>query len=585
MAAVHFGRTKNIANRSKKYLEEALHKRLFREGSSDKAIRTELNQFLDSNKRVYKWEVGMSVKKLRQRKRFAPALKLVESMAKRGMNMTVSDQAIHLDIIAKTRGIPAAESFFVGLPEASKNHLCYGALLNCYCKELMTEKAEALMEKMKELRFDSTSMAYNSLMTLYTKAGQPEKVPAIIQEMKASNVMPDSYTYNVWMRALAAVSDISGVERVIEEMRRDGRVAGDWTTYSNLASIYVGAGMFEKAERALKELENRNACRDLSAYQYLITLYGRTGNLLEVHRACLVLRNVSVNGNRNGSTYDIRIANALIGAYAKEGLLEKAETLKERARRSGAKPNVKTWEIFMDYHLKKSNTSLAVDCVTNGISIGRGDGRKWVPPQNVVQTLMSHFEQARDVEGAESFLETLKKVEDVFGADVFESLIRTYAAAGKTSPSLRRRLKMENVDVSEATKKLLEVDVPLPQLSEWRGLLDSQQQPINPSATFSERTKKWKEELDQELERKRDKLREAISYVKLGLFMYRFQLTGYDRYIIGLCKVDAPGWCWRKDLVSKGSSSNLAKITVCIPRKVNALILLSSCAYEGLFLD
>ncbi|KAF9601827.1 hypothetical protein IFM89_023514 [Coptis chinensis] len=468
MAAVHFGRTKNIANRSKKYLEEALHKRLFREGSSDKAIRTELNQFLDSNKRVYKWEVAY-----------------LESMAKRGMNMTVSDQAIHLDIIAKTRGIPAAESFFVGLPEASKNHLCYGALLNCYCKELMTEKAEALMEKMKELRFDSTSMAYNSLMTLYTKAGQPEKVPAIIQEMKASNVMPDSYTYNVWMRALAAVSDISGVERVIEEMRRDGRVAGDWTTYSNLASIYVGAGMFEKAERALKELENRNACRDLSAYQYLITLYGRTGNLLEVHRVWRSLRlafpkmaNLSylnmiqvlvnlkdVPGAEKcfrewesvRSTYDIRIANALIGAYAKEGLLEKAETLKERARRSGAKPNVKTWEIFMDYHLKKGNTSLAVDCVTNGISIGRGDGRKWVPPQNVVQTLMSHFEQARDVEGAESFLETLKKVEDVFGADVFESLIRTYAAAGKTSPSLRRRLKMENVDVSEATKKLLEV--------------------------------------------------------------------------------------------------------------------------------
>ncbi|KAF9618857.1 hypothetical protein IFM89_002725 [Coptis chinensis] len=413
------------------------------------------------------------------------SMQLAESMAKRGMNMTVSDQAIHLDIIAKARGIPAAESFFVGLPEASKNHLCYGALLNCYCKELMTEKAEALMEKMKELRFDSTSMAYNSLMTLYTKAGQPEKVPAIIQEMKTSNVMPDSYTYNVWMRALAAVSDISGVERVIEEMKRDGRVAGDWTTYSNLASIYVGAGMFEKAETALKELENRNACRDLSAYQYLITLYGRTGNLLEVHRVWRSLRlafpkmaNLSylnmiqvlvnlkdVPGAEKcfrewesvRSTYDIRIANALIGAYAKESLLEKAETLKERARRSGAKPNVKTWEIFMDYHLKKRNTSLAVDCVTNAISIGRGDGRKWVPPQNVVQTLMSHFEQARDVEGAESFLETLKKVEDVFGADVFESLIRTYAAAGKTSPSLRRRLKMENVDVSEAAKKLLEV--------------------------------------------------------------------------------------------------------------------------------
>jgi hypothetical protein len=53
-------------------------------------------------------------------------------MIKRGMNQTVSDQAIHLDLVAKSRGIAAAENYFIGLPESSKNHLCYGAPLNCY---------------------------------------------------------------------------------------------------------------------------------------------------------------------------------------------------------------------------------------------------------------------------------------------------------------------------------------------------------------------------------------------------------------------------------------------------------------------
>ena len=103
-------------------------------------------------------------------------------MAKRGMNKTVSDQAIHLDLIAKTRGIPAAENYFIDLPESSKNHLCYGALLNCYCKELMTEEAEALMEKMKELNLSLSSMSCNSIMTLYSKTWQSERIPAIIQE-------------------------------------------------------------------------------------------------------------------------------------------------------------------------------------------------------------------------------------------------------------------------------------------------------------------------------------------------------------------------------------------------------------------
>ncbi|OMO78303.1 hypothetical protein CCACVL1_14502 [Corchorus capsularis] len=480
------GRTKNVTKRSKKYLEEALYRRLFKEGSSEISVRQQLNEFLKSSKRVYKWEVDVTLKKLRDRKLYYPALKLSEIMViKRGMNKTVSDQAIHLDLVAKARGIPAAENYFIDLPEASKNHLTYGALLNCYCKELMTDKAEALMEKMKELNLPIGSMSYNSLMTLYSKIGQPEKVPEIIQEMKSYGITLDSYSYNVWMRALAAMNDISGVERVIDEMRRDAEDADDWTIYSNIASIYVDAGLSQKAEKALKELEKRNSRKDLSAFQFLITLYGRVGNLHEVYRVWRSLRlsfhktaNISylnmiqvlVNlkdlpgaekcfreWESGCSTYDIRIANALIGAYVKDGLLERAQELKERARRRGAKPNAKTWEIFLDYYLKNGDIKLAVDCVANAISTGRGDGGKWVPSSETIGTVMRHFEQEKDVDGAEGFLEILKKAVDHVGEEVFESLIRTYAAAGRTSPVLRRHLKMEKVEVSEASKKLLDV--------------------------------------------------------------------------------------------------------------------------------
>ncbi|KAE8722632.1 Pentatricopeptide repeat-containing protein [Hibiscus syriacus] len=480
------GRTKNVTKRSKKYLEEALYHRLFKEGGSEINVRQQLNQFLKSSKRVYKWEVDETLKKLRDRKLYYPALKLSEMMVtKRGMNKTASDQAIHLDLVAKAQGVPAAENYFVDLPESSKNHLTYGALLNCYCKELMTEKAEALMEKMKDLNLPVGSMSYNSLMTLYAKNGQPERVPEIIQEMKSCGIMLDSYTYNVWMRAVAAMNDISGVERIIEEMKRDAEDTDDWTTYSNIASIYVDAGLFDKAEKALKELEKRNAHKDLSAFQFLITLYGRLGNLREVYRIWRSLRlsfhktaNISylnmiqvlVNlkdlpgaekcfreWESGCSTYDIRIPNVLIGAYAKEGSLEKALEMKEKARRRGAKPNAKTWEIFLDYYLKNGDINMAVDCVANAILTGRGDGRKWAPSSETIGTVMQHFEQVKDVDGAEGFVEILKKAVDHVGEEVFESLIRTYAAAGMKSPMMCHRLKMEKVEVSEASKQLLEV--------------------------------------------------------------------------------------------------------------------------------
>lgn len=411
-------------------------------------------------------------------------MQLSEVMTHRGVNKTVSDHAIHLDLVAKARGIVAAESYFIGLPEASKNHLTYGALLNCYCKELMTEKAEALVEKMKELKIGMSSMPYNSLMTLCTKNNQPEKVPAIIQEMKASDVMLDIFSYNVWMRSLAAVNDISGVERVIDEMKRDGRVTADWTTYSNLASIYADAGLVQKAENALKELESIHDRTDLTAFQFLITLYSRIGKLHEVYRIWRSLRlafkktvNISYlnmiqalaqlndipgaekcfrEWESSCATYDIRVANALMKAYTSDNHLEKAEEIKQRAVNRGAKPNSKTWEIFMDYHIKTGDFKTAVDCVANGISAGNSDDKKWHPATNVVSTLMKHFEEEKDVDAAESFLQILKTGSDVLNVEVFESLIRTYAAAEKTSPMLRRRLKMEKVNMSEPSKKLLD---------------------------------------------------------------------------------------------------------------------------------
>ncbi|CAI0431032.1 unnamed protein product [Linum tenue] len=176
------GRTKNAAKRSKKYLEEALYVKLFKQGIEE----------------------------------------LSKAMSRRGMNTTVSDQAIHLDLLAKACGIRVAEDYFINLPKTSKSHLTYEALLNCYCKALMAEEAEAFLEKMKELNFGLTSMSYNSIMTLYEKTKQHEKIPSIIQEMKADSVMPDCFTYNIWMRAMVAAHDLSGVERVIDEMKRDG---------------------------------------------------------------------------------------------------------------------------------------------------------------------------------------------------------------------------------------------------------------------------------------------------------------------------------------------------------------------------
>uniref|UniRef100_A0A803PGU1 Pentatricopeptide repeat-containing protein n=1 Tax=Cannabis sativa TaxID=3483 RepID=A0A803PGU1_CANSA len=84
-----------------------------------------------------------------------------------------------------------------------------------------------------------------------------------------------------------AENEFSNGRGYFDEMKRDGRVVTDWTTYGK-------AGLFKKAEAAVKELEKK------------------------WESWCL--------------RYDNSVANSIIGAYAKDGLLDKALELKERAR-------------------------------------------------------------------------------------------------------------------------------------------------------------------------------------------------------------------------------------------------------------
>lgn len=69
-------KTRELAKRSGKFLEEALYRRLFREGNSPASVRNQLEEFLKSRKRVHKWEVGATIRRLRDHKLFRPALKV-----------------------------------------------------------------------------------------------------------------------------------------------------------------------------------------------------------------------------------------------------------------------------------------------------------------------------------------------------------------------------------------------------------------------------------------------------------------------------------------------------------------------------
>ncbi|PIA28293.1 hypothetical protein AQUCO_07200148v1 [Aquilegia coerulea] len=447
--------------------------------SSGETVTKILNQYVREGKVVKKYEIQICIRQLRKYKRFHHALELMDWMEKRGTNLSHRDFAIRIDLLLKTEGIESAEEYFKSLPTTAIDVYTCGALLNCYCQNKMTEKAIALFEKMSELKLLST-LSYNNLISLYLKLRQPEEVFIIVKKMKEKGILLDNFTYIFLMQSHSLLEDIEGVESVLKEIETEHSDKCNWKLYSNLAAIYVEAGLIEKAELALVKLEQKIKPRDRLAYRYLISLYAGCSNISEVHRVWnslksafpttnmdyLVLlqalaklndfdglRNFFEDWESSCTSYDMRLANVIISALLRREMVKEASLICEDAIKRGSGPNFKTQELFMDYYIRSLQWELAFSCMEATVS--KVKKNEWKPNKEKVCAFLKHFEEEKDVARAEEFCKMLKKV-DCLDSEAYRLLLSTYVAAKEKEPGMRKRLEIDEIEMSTEIEELLE---------------------------------------------------------------------------------------------------------------------------------
>lgn len=350
--------------------------------------------------------------------------------------LTTSDAAIQLDLIAKVRGIEKAEEYFFKLPDSLKDRRIYGALLNAYARARVKEKAESVMDKMRERGYTFHSLPYNVMMTLYMNLKKFDKIESMVSEMREKNIQMDVYTYNIWLSSCGAEGSVEKMEQVMKEMKLDTAVNPNWTTYSTVATQYIRLGQFEKAEEYLKKVEDRITGRDRIPYHYLISLYGSIGKKEEVLRVWNIYKSIFLRIRNLGyhaliaslirqdaiedaemfyeewltvkSGYDPRIGNLLLGWYFRKGFSEKAKSFYDKMIEYGGKPNSVTWEIFAEDHIRERRISEALSCLKNAVVT---DGsRSWRPKPMIVSSILEFCEQEGDVESKEALMEVLGQV-------------------------------------------------------------------------------------------------------------------------------------------------------------------------------
>ncbi|MED6122204.1 hypothetical protein PIB30_037636 [Stylosanthes scabra] len=422
------------------------------------SVSQTLNQYVMEGNAISKRELERFVVELRKYRKFQHALEIMEWLESRKINFALNDYAVYLDLVSKTKGVDAAENYFNGLPPHAQNKFTYGALLNCYCKELMTEKALAHFGKMDELHY-VTNLALNNLMTLFMRLGQPEKVPQQVEDMKQRKIPLNEFTYHIWMNSLGNLNDIDGVERVFDEMKRENSDKIDWHTYCNLASIYVKAKQFEKAESMLKMLEEKAKPSMRDAYHFMLYLYAGTSNPQEVYRVWISLKTVSPVTNTsyltmmrslrklndmegiikcfeewesNSASYDIRLVNIAVSAYLSQNLVEEAESLFKEATCKRKGPFFKIRELFMIYYLEKRQLDNAMSYLEALVSES-----EWHPTPELVGAFLKYYEET-DLDGVEELCKIFKSY------NYNDSWITTYIKASEV-PDSQENHETENL--------------------------------------------------------------------------------------------------------------------------------------------
>ncbi|XP_020102136.1 pentatricopeptide repeat-containing protein At4g02820, mitochondrial isoform X1 [Ananas comosus] len=436
-----------------------------------------LRKWAEEGKTIQKYQLNRVVRELRKYKRFKHALEICEWMTTQPqIKLLPGDYAVHLDLVAKIRGLASAEKFFEDLPDRMKGQSTCTALLHTYVQNKLPDKAELLLKEMMAHGFLTCPLPYNHMLTLYLSTGELDKVPKLIKELKR-NTTPDVVTYNLWLTFCTRKGCPEAAEMIYHEMRKE-KVAADWITYSLLANIYIKSGCHDKGREALMEMEKRASRKVRAAYCSLLSLHAilsdkdsvdRIWNkmrlifrkLSDVEYKCMLssltklgcieeAENVYSEWESVSGTRDSRVPNIILSFYINNNMISKAESFHEHTVQIGIKPSYSTWELLALGQLGRKRMDKALACLEKAFS----SLEEWEPNVQLVRAFFRELEKNGDVEGAEELLVMLRRAGYVT-TEIYNSLLRTYAEACKMPLIVAERMKEDGVLMDEESKQLL----------------------------------------------------------------------------------------------------------------------------------
>lgn len=385
---------------------------------------------------------------------------------KKLLDFDANDYASHLDLIAKVHGLPKAESYLEQIPQSFKTEALYESLLsNCVILNNV-KKAEEIFKKIKDLSLPRTIYAYNQLLILYRRTA-PTKVQSLFETMEREKVKPSIFSYKLLIDLKGRSKDIEGMEQVLKSMKTEG-VAPDIAALGMVTQHYIAAGLDEKAEAILKEIEgdiseNRDVCKSLMP---LYATLGKPGQVSRLWQFCQTnpsleecLATIMAYGKLEKieeaeSVFEImkktfgmvptKYYNAMLNLYANHNLLEKGKELIRRMDKDRLQIGPVTLDALIKLYAKAGEVEKA-DKILEKISkqkLGK-------PLYNSFATVLEEYAKKGDVHNAEKIFYQMKQMDFPGKAPPYHLLIQAYVKAKVPAYGFRDRMKGDDAYMSK----------------------------------------------------------------------------------------------------------------------------------------
>ncbi|KAL2991522.1 hypothetical protein AAZX31_10G000700 [Glycine max] len=427
------------------------------------SVDSALSKWAGQGKELSRKEIFLAVRELRRRKMYGRAFQLFQWLeSNKKLEFMESDYASQLDLIAKLRGLPQAEKYIESVPESFRGELLYRTLLaNCASQNNLIA-SEKIFNKMKDLDLPLTVFACNQLLLLYKKLDK-KKIADVLLLMEKENVKPSLFTYRILIDSKGHSNDIAGMEQVFETMKEEG-FEPDIQLQALLARHYTSAGLKEKAEAILKEIEGENLEEKQWVCATLLRLYANLGKADEVERIwkvceskprvddCLaaveawgklekieeaeaVFEMASKKWKLNSKNYSI-----LLKIYANNKMLAKGKDLIKRMADSGLRIGPLTWNALVKLYIQAGEVEKADSVLQKAIQQSQLQ-----PMFTTYLDILEQYAKRGDVHNSEKIFLKMRQAGYTSRISQFKVLMQAYVNAKVPAYGIRERMKADNL--------------------------------------------------------------------------------------------------------------------------------------------